>query len=471
MDNRYKSIVLPAFFVIDAVLYVSTFLITSYIHFDFNWSLSTTSIYNYLLILSTIYWIISSLIFGTYIESRGMSWRWKWDRLLKAQLLSIICIFLTLFALQSYAYSRYFLFEFIIATTAILTSWHSIRHVIVKKYRAKGRNFKNLMLIGKRDIIDSISKYLTKFPNSGYHLKLKIMEDELKQFGNLNTDSNSLGDMMKFNHIEDLIITMPLQADFNINNLILCADNQGVRTRVATQLDVDISNKHNLFKMNGIAILDVRNEPLRYRRNQFVKRVFDIVVSLFAITFVLSWAIPLIGIVLIYESSGSIIFKQKRVGITGKKFICYKIRSMYYAEKENTQNPEKDFPNITTKPNDNRVTTIGKWLRKSNLDELPQFINVLKGEMSVIGPRPHMIEEDEIIRKNIDRYLVRHYIKPGITGWAGIHGLRGGTKNMDLMQKRIDYDLWYIENWTFWLDLKIFFSTCFSWVSGKLNGY
>ena len=144
---------------------------------------------------------------------------------------------------------------------------------------------------------------------------------------------------------------------------------------------------------------------------------------------------------------------------------------MYCTNKENAQNSEKDCPDITHGPNDNRVTKIGKWLRKLNLDELPQFINVLKGQMSIIGPRPHMIEEDEIIRETIDRYLVRHYIKPGITGWAGIHGLRGGTKNMDLMQKRVDYDLWYIENWTFWLDLKIFLSTFYRWVSGSLNGY
>ena len=471
MHNRYTKIVLPAFFVIDAFLYLLTFIITAYIHFDFNWSLSTTAIYIYLLILSTIYWIISSLIFRTYVELRGKSWKWKWNMLLKAQFLSVSCIFLTLFALQNYSYSRLFLLEFTIFSTLILTSWHSIRHVIVKNYRAKGKNFKNLMLIGSEDIVDNISNYIIKYPDFGYRLKKKLIKDELKQFGNLRTRSHSIEEIMRFHQIDDLIITMFLQDDIDINDLILCADNQGVRTRVATYLPNNISRKHNLFELNGIAILDLRSEPLRYRRNKFVKRVFDIAVSLFAITFILSWLIPFIGIVLAYESRGAIIFRQKRIGTDGKEFIFYKIRSMYCVNKENAQNSEKDYPDITHGPNDNRVTKVGKWLRKFNLDELPQFINVLKGQMSIIGPRPHMIEEDEIIRKAIDRYLVRHYVKPGITGWAAIHGLRGGTNDMDLMQKRINYDLWYIENWTFWLDLKIFSSTFFSWVSGRLIGY
>ncbi|MCH7590995.1 sugar transferase, partial [PVC group bacterium] len=212
------------------------------------------------------------------------------------------------------------------------------------------------MLVGTEDIVESISKYITKHPKSGYKIKIKIMEDEIKQFGNLKTQSHSMGDMMRLYQIEDLIISMPLHDDIDINELILCADNEGVRARVATLLPNNVSRKHNLFKLNGIAIFDLRNEPLRYKRNKFVKRVFDIVVSLFAITFILSWLIPLIGIVLVYESRGAIIFRQKRIGIDGKEFICYKIRSMYCANKGNTQNSEKDFPNITHGPNDNRVT-------------------------------------------------------------------------------------------------------------------
>jgi len=398
MHNRYTKLVLPAFYVIDVFLYISTFMITAYIHFEYNWSISGSAIYISLLVLSTMYWIISSLIFRTYVELRGMSWRWKWNRFLKAQFITVLSIFLTLFALQNYTYSRLFLMEFVIASTIVLSFWHSIRHVIVKNYRAKGKNFKNLMLVGNGEIIDGISKYITKYPDSGYHLKKKINEDELEQFGNLKTISYSMGDMLRSHQIEDLIITMPLQNDVDINDLILSADNEGVRARIATNLPNNVSKKYNLLKLNGIAILDVRNEPLRYKRNKFLKRVFDIVVSLFAIIFVLSWVIPLIGIVLAYESKGSVIFKQKRIGIDGKEFICYKIRSMYCAKMESTQNSEKEYPNITNGPKDNRVTKIGKWLRRSNLDELPQFVNVLKGQMSVIGPRPHMIEEDVVFK-------------------------------------------------------------------------
>jgi lipopolysaccharide/colanic/teichoic acid biosynthesis glycosyltransferase len=211
----------------------------------------------------------------------------------------------------------------------------------------------------------------------------------------------------------------------------------------------------------------VREEPLAEFHWKILKRFFDILFSIIFITLILSWLIPLIAIVQKLTSKGHIFFLQDRIGINNKVFKCIKFRSMYDYEKY-----DQNFTAV--EPSDPRVTRFGKFLRNYNIDELPQFLNVLRGNMSVIGPRPNAIAFDKKYKEYVDEFRLRHLVKPGITGWAQIHGFRGDSQDKDknkiLIQKRFEYDLWYIENWTFGLDLQIIFTTIYQMIRGSLKG-
>jgi len=190
--------------------------------------------------------------------------------------------------------------------------------------------------------------------------------------------------------------------------------------------------------------------------------LFDIIFSILVLVCICSWLFPLLAIAIKLSSAGPVFFIQKRSGRNNEEFDCYKFRSM---------SVNKDSDNVQAVKNDSRITLIGKFLRKSNLDELPQFINVLIGNMSVVGPRPHMLKHTKDYSAIIDKFMVRHLIKPGITGWAQVNGFRGTTIQPRYMMKRVRYDLWYIENWTFLLDIQIIFMTVYTMIRGDKNAF
>ena len=201
---------------------------------------------------------------------------------------------------------------------------------------------------------------------------------------------------------------------------------------------------------------------MQHLHNRLIKRLFDIVVSLIAIVIVSATILIPIIIAIKLSSKGPILFKQKRTGYRGREFVCLKFRTMKVNADADTRQATKDDP---------RKTKVGDFLRKTSLDELPQFLNVLYGNMSVVGPRPHMVKQTDEYRKLINRYMVRHTIKPGITGLAQVSGFRGQTEKLWQMEKRVEYDVKYIENWTFWLDIKIMVRTVLNAVQGEKNAY
>jgi exopolysaccharide biosynthesis polyprenyl glycosylphosphotransferase len=206
----------------------------------------------------------------------------------------------------------------------------------------------------------------------------------------------------------------------------------------------------------------VRAEPLENLLNRAIKRCFDIVFSVFIILFVFSWLFPILAILIKLESRGPVFFTQVRSGHNNNPFKCYKFRSMYV-------NGDADKRQATR--NDSRVTKIGAFIRRTSLDELPQFFNVLIGNMSVVGPRPHMLNHTQEYSELIDMFMVRHFLKPGITGQAQVKGFRGETKTVEDMNQRVEADLWYLENWSFLLDLKIIFLTVRNSLVGEENAF
>ena len=227
----------------------------------------------------------------------------------------------------------------------------------------------------------------------------------------------------------------------------------------------DFSGLHhengNVFLINSVPVLTSRKEPLGISINANLKRLFDIAFSLLVILFLFPFILPLLAIAIRYDSPGPIFFKQLRPGKKNKLFDCYKLRTMSV-----NNNSEKQ-----ASKNDARITKVGRFLRKTSLDELPQFFNVLLGNMSVVGPRPNMISQLEEYSKTISNYKIRHFVTPGITGYAQINGFRGETKEAGLMEKRVQYDVQYIENWSLTLDLKIIFLTVWNMIKGEKNAY
>jgi putative colanic acid biosynthesis UDP-glucose lipid carrier transferase len=206
----------------------------------------------------------------------------------------------------------------------------------------------------------------------------------------------------------------------------------------------------------------LRSEPLDDVGNRLNKRLFDIVVSSLVTILILSWMVPLLGLLIKLESRGPIFFVQKRSGKDNKPFGCLKFRSMRV---------NADADKVQAVRNDARITRLGRFLRKTNLDEFPQFLNVLMGDMSVVGPRPHMLKHTDDYSKLINQYMVRQFLKPGITGWAQVNGYRGETKTVDQMKARVEYDLWYMENWSVWLDTRIMFLTVYNIFKGEENAF
>ncbi|POY34981.1 undecaprenyl-phosphate glucose phosphotransferase [Solitalea longa] len=263
-------------------------------------------------------------------------------------------------------------------------------------------------------------------------------------------------------NIDEIFCALPDEDFHHINKLMRDADRYLIRFKLVPDFK-DHFKKNVMVQLYGhLPVLSPRMEPLESKGHQILKRGFDIIFSLFVIVFILSWIIPILGLFIKLESQGPVFFRQIRSGKNNKPFYCLKFRSMTVNKRANSLQATK---------NDRRITKIGKYLRKTSLDELPQFINVLMGNMSVVGPRPHMIKHTKEYSAIIDRFMIRHFLTPGITGWAQVTGLRGETKTHKDMEKRVEADIWYLENWSLLLDCKIIFMTVYNVFRGDKKAF
>ncbi len=266
------------------------------------------------------------------------------------------------------------------------------------------------------------------------------------------------------NRIDIVYCALPGTRRAEITELMEFCERNTIRFRVIPSAEsfIPVVKTSDLEFHGAVPVSKLRREPLDLPENRQVKRAFDIVFSLGVILFIFTWLFPILALLVKLSSKGPVFFKQMRLGRDNKEFACWKFRSM-------RMNDEADSKQATK--NDPRVTPIGRFLRKSNLDELPQFINVLFGHMSIVGPRPHPLRLNDQYRDIIDKYMVRHFVRPGITGWAQVNGFRGETRTPELMERRVELDVWYLENWSFWLDLKIVVKTVTNMLGKDPNAY
>ena len=328
------------------------------------------------------------------------------------------------------------------------------------KYRLRGGNYERVVVLGRDRNLKKIRKVFDN-PNFGYRYMGYFSDDPSKSPTYLGKVIESFGYILDHD-IGEIYCVASTFSEPELKNFLNFADNNLIRFKVILD-DMDIFNRTmTIESYERTPVLNLRSLPLDTEYARIIKRTFDIVVSSFVIVFILSWLIPILYVLIKMESPGPLFFKQMRHGFKRKTFWCYKFRTM-------TEN--KDSDRKMASKNDMRITKIGKFLRKTSLDEFPQFINVLKGEMSVVGPRPHMVVHTQDFEKSVDKYLVRHFVKPGITGLAQIKGYRGEIEEQADINNRTRLDIFYVEKWSLGIDIHIMFSTIYNVIKGEEKAY
>ena len=313
---------------------------------------------------------------------------------------------------------------------------------------------RNVVILGGGKVGDEIKSLITADFSFGYKY-LGTFDDTPNGCQFKSQVSGTINDFKTFalmNKVDIAFIALPEDSLSQVNELMQFCDSNTIRVKIVPDFMRYIRTRIKLDYYGNIPIILLREEPLESYRNRLLKRSFDILFSLFVIFFVLSWMIPLLGLIIKFDSKGSVFFLQRRTGRFNKEFNVIKFRIMH-------ENEEADLKQISNE--DPRLTRIGGFLHKMNIDEFPQFLNVLLGDMSIIGPRPHMLEETKYYSKIIDNYLVRHIVRPGITGLAQVNGFHGDILNHKTMRGRVKCDVYYIENWTFFMDIRIIFKTIY----------
>ena len=342
--------------------------------------------------------------------------------------------------------------------------WRVVMRVIVKIYRRKGYSVKNVIIVGAGKNGLELYKVLKNDMAYGFNV-YGFFDDNEALRGELPNYLGRLKETEAFietHPVDEIYCTIPGANSEKISGLLSFAEKHMIRFYILPDFYRDIKKSMVMEIMEYVPLLSIRNEPLQSASNRAVKRAFDILFSSLVMLLLYPMLYLVIGLLIKLSSPGPILFKQKRTGLYGKEFDCYKFRTMRVNKEADEKQATRDDP---------RTTPIGAFLRHTNLDEIPQFVNVLKGDMSVVGPRPHMLKHTEQYSKLIDKYMVRHLVKPGITGWAQITGYRGETKTLEQMEGRVKRDVWYIENWSFFLDLKIIYVTVVNMFQGEKNAY
>ena len=388
------------------------------------------------------------------------------------QLLSKTLKLLVVFVLIFLSLSMFFNIEigtkvqlfYFVSFFILLNSWWLIANKAIRYYRKKGYNFKRVVIVGARQTGLMLHKELQS--NAGYGYKfLGFFDSEEPEEEKIKAlYRGGISEVEKFcldNKVDELYCALPSSEDAHIINMLQISERNTIRFFIVPEVRRFMTRTLNFGNIGAIPLLSVREEPLQKWLSRFVKRSIDLFVSGMVILFSPLWFLP-IAIAVKKSSPGPILFRQKRTGYMGRDFDCLKFRTMCVNKDSDTKQAERG---------DARITKVGAFLRKTSLDEFPQFFNVFMGDMSLVGPRPHMLKHTEDYSRLIDKYMVRHFIKPGLTGWAQVNGYRGETKTLQQMEKRVEYDIWYLEHWNVFIDIKIILLTAFGVFKGDENAF
>ena len=382
-------------------------------------------------------------IFQLYMPRRVKSYRKELMDIIRANGIGFMIFILVLYFIKQEHFSRQMLCIFFFINISLEFASRYLIRTILWKMRKQGLNQKHILMIGESQMAEQYMDRLRENPKWGYQVFAHLKDEE------------KLERILEGNELDEVVITLRAEDYGKLERIVDVCEKAGVHTKMIPDFGNVISTRPYIEDVQGIPVIHVRRVPLNIMRNRAAKRAVDLIGATVAII-LFSPVMLLTVLVVALTEEGSVIYRQERVGLHNQVFYMYKFRSMIM------QDEEKEKAEWSTR-NDPRITPVGKLIRRTSIDELPQLFNVLKGEMSLVGPRPERPQFVQKFRDEIPRYMVKHQVRPGMTGWAQINGYRGDTS----IEKRIEYDLYYIENWTMGLDLKILVLTFFK---GFFNG-
>ncbi|WP_316809984.1 undecaprenyl-phosphate glucose phosphotransferase [Pedobacter heparinus] len=416
-------------------------------------------------LVSNIFWLMSSYLTAAYIIYKDVNLKILSKR--TAISLVMFCFALVSFSLlANYHLDQFFAICIVVGFGIFLLISRLMLISYVLYTRTNRKFYNNVVIIGFNETSRSLTRL---FYSSQSNLRFRgyfddIDEDSLKQAYPILGNVGNCLDYAIDHHISEIYCTLSPESSADLYRIAEEAEKHFIRFRFVPDLSKFIGRKVHVDFIDNMPILSLRSEPMEYRTAQIKKRLFDIIMSSMILLFLLSWLLPILAILIKFDSKGPVFFSQKRTGRNNREFSCLKLRSL-----KPVNNANEATAQVTQ--NDNRLTRVGRFLRKTNLDELPQFFNVLMGEMSIVGARPHMLKHTIDFANLEEAYMIRHLSKPGVTGWAQINGFRGEIKKITQLKKRIEYDIWYIENWNLLLDIKIIFLTIYVTIKGDENAY
>ncbi len=401
-------------------------------------------------------------LFNMYTAKRASSIKREIYNIIRANTVGFVLFIGVLFVIHLDDFSRTMIFYFYLLNIFVDAAFRLAIHKWLRVLRKKGYNVKYILLVGYSRAAELYIDRICQNPQWGYVVR-GILDDKIprgteyrgiKVIGQID----NLFYILPQNKLDEIAVTLALEDYGRLEDIVSLCEKSGVHTKFIPDYNSVIPSKPYTEDLNGLPVINIRHVPLTNTLNMILKRIVDIFGGMFAI--LLFSPVLIVSAILIKATSkGPIIFKQERVGLHNKPFQMYKFRTM------EVQKPSEEKKEWTTR-DDPRVTKIGKILRKTSIDEMPQFFNVLLGDMSLVGPRPERPFFVEKFKEEIPRYMIKHQVRPGMTGWAQVNGFRGDTS----IRKRIDCDLYYIENWTMGLDIKILFLTLFKGFINK-NAY
>lgn len=376
-------------------------------------------------------------IFQLYMPRRVKSYRKELMDIIRANGIGFMIFILVLYFIKQEHFSRQMLCIFFFINISLEFASRYLIRTILWKMRKQGLNQKHILMIGESQMAEQYMDRLRENPKWGYQVFAHLKDEE------------KLERILEGNELDEVVIALRAEDYGKLERIVDVCEKAGVHTKMIPDFGNVISTRPYIEDVQGIPVIHVRRVPLNIMRNRAAKRAVDLIGATVAII-LFSPVMLLTVLVVALTEEGSVIYRQERVGLHNQVFYMYKFRSMIM------QDEEKEKAEWSTR-NDPRITPVGKLIRRTSIDELPQLFNVLKGEMSLVGPRPERPQFVQKFRDGIPRYMVKHQVRPGMTGWAQINGYRGNTS----IEKRIEYDLYYIENWTMVFDMKILILTIF----------
>ena len=449
--GRYSKYIRPISIIFDLIVVVA---FAMYFLNDLNLNFWIFSSYQ------IVAWLIIALIIKFYAVYRFTTPVEILSKLSQQTVLFLLVVIAYFPFVLTASFSGNAVAKYMLSTLFAILTFKFLLFYYLKKYRIiTGSNFRSVIIIGFTNESRELRKLFDTRIDYGYRF-LGYFSDKVQNSDVLGK-FDDIKSYVKQNKVDEIYCSLNEVSNERVKRLITFAENNGKTLKF-------IPDSAQLFSKNLVTnyyelfpVLSLRKTALHDPINKLVKRIFDIVFSLFVIIFILSWLIPILAILIKLESKGPVFFKQGRPGLDENEFHCYKFRSMRV--NETTE--------LEAKKHDPRVTKIGRFIRKTSIDETPQFLNVLLGEMSVVGPRPHLWAQNVIYGHKIKKYMIRHYIKPGITGLAQVRGYRGEIETDEDMINRIKFDVFYIENWSLLLDIKIIIQTVVNIFQGEEKAY